>query len=78
MDVKMFPLKLGSKLQKLVKKFQSTMKYKQIEDRISTKQKISTKRNARDRVGVIVKNKGGPLSSPADLRFVSVPEKIHR
>ena len=54
------------------------MKYKQIEDRISTKQKISTKRNARDRVGVVVKNKGGPLSSPANLRFVSVPEKIHR
>ena len=43
----MFSLKLGSELQNLVKKFQSSnYKYKQITGRISTKWKISTKWNA--------------------------------
>ena len=39
----MFLLRLGSELQNVVKKLQSTVKYKQNTDRIFTKWKISTK-----------------------------------
>ena len=42
----MFPLKLRSELQNLVKNSNPLWRYKQNKDRISTKWKISTKRNA--------------------------------